>query len=588
MTKKALLCFVGKYQKYAQELTAPAYELKLWQELLTAPPYSFDPKNVVSLLDDGTVKGTGKASRTAVLAELHNLLSGASKDDQLLFVDGSHGSLVAGRTKGEAEQALIVYPDGDPNLQNAAVRESDVRTIFEERRPPLGTDITFVLDCCYAANYSGKVLFGSLETDDERTAVPLAAPPVVDLAADWKTLLRFGSFAEHDADYERPIILAACARNEKAREIDYNGKRRLLFTARLLDRLAEKHDTFEGIINAIKKLHPNYRQTATLAGNTGRKGEKFPGQRESAGAANAPGIAAPDSAEGIEGKQTVADSVSTAETSASSINVRILGIASLVDSRDAGDPYKARVILPIDKGEYVEPGDLHFACIEFATHEMVGRPTGPAPRVLEYTRGGVKYERWLLEGHTISIRTGDPDLPFERLQRFHDHVPKMTVLCPELLPSGPRKECFDVTPRLDRFAAFLNIPSGSADIGLYHDDATTFRRRDSGDEVLTMLCSRFVRLNVPITTSVATIVLEPYGFPGKKDLVVQLMPGATFLVANAREIDITGDGGAEPPDGVPREQFLLNYRVAQFVPDDPVLPEDVSVPIDDCTITDWP
>ena len=94
------------------------------------------------------------------------------------------------------------------------------------------------------------------------------------------------------------------------------------------------------------------------------------------------------------------------------------------------------------------------------------------------------------------------------------------------------------------------------------------------------------RVARPIT-DVATIEAprRPTGV-GEFDRVLGggLVAGATILIANARFADIMGD----PAGSIPREQFLLFYKLAPAALPDPPLPRINMIPIDECTITDYP
>jgi hypothetical protein len=555
MTRKALLVAVGDYGEYAERLTAPAYEIEQWRDLLSKSPYNFE---IMPPLIDG------EATRDAVLKGLRDLLSGAKQNDQLLLVFAGHGNLSEGRNREEGEQSLVASPLVS-GLKDAAIRESDVQEIFDEIRPPRGTDITFVLECCHSADYGPLVRLRSL-TDGfgiAATAIPLAAPPTMDVK-NIHSLRTFGEFAERESSYEKPVILAATGKYDLAYEVTYDGIRRMLFSLRLLWWLRQTRDTFLGIRTNINPLHPDFPQEARLGGNASRWSEKFPGEPSG-------------------GDQLVKP---TQEIETASVNLRVLGLATFVNARGSV-PYKARIILPFDEGQYVPSKDRHFACIEIATDDMIGTPSGPLASkwTKRYTKAGVEYTRWSLNGYTVTIQTGNPDRPFYRRPDFENYVPKLTVIAPELEFIDPHPLCFDPAPLLNRLAAFVNLPGGSADVGPPQTEDTIYVRRYSGAKTYgPVRTRRSVKVNIPIVSEYATIVLRPYLDPTQEHLVVNLKPGATILIANAREADITGDGEGD----IPREQFLLYYKLAPSPLPDPPLPVVTGIPIDDCTVTDWP
>jgi hypothetical protein len=565
MTRKALLVAVGDYGTVASKLTAPAYELQLWQRMLSTSPYSFD--SITSLVDT-------TATRVNVLSEIDRLLDGAQPDDQLLFYFAGHGSVAMGRKRDEAEQSLIAYP-GTDGLQAAAICETDIADIFDRRQPPAGTDIAFVIEACFAANFGDDKVVVTKARGEAEGTVPLFAPPPLDFRKTVRSLRTFGAFAERGITaYETPIILAASGKTETAYEISEGGQRRCLFSMRLLGWLGRKQDTFENIIRSINPLHPVHRQTASLGGNVSRASEMFPGE-ENAGAPSDV-TRTPLSLDGGTGSKLAAG--------LSYVDIDLLGIGCFVDARDRNGLWQARVVFPYDNGEYVPPADRHFACMEIPTRDMIeviGRPED-----FRYTRAGVEWARWYLDAHTISIQTGDFSQNFTRVPPFEQHVPRITQLCPEVRPRNPRSECFAGTPFPGLFAAFLDIPSGFAELGPFNDRPVTFARPITGEVTRPAEYAPLsVRVNVPVITTFPEIVLRPYPYDFVEEVRVAVRSGTAILVANAREVDISGDGGGT----VPPEQFRLYYKLSSFDPGpNAPLPVVTGVPIDDCTIGDWP
>lgn len=555
MANKALIVAVGDYGSFARRLQAPAYEIQQWQRVLGAQPYSFE---ITPLTDRD-------ATRSRVLEELALLLGGSQPDDQLLFVFMGHGSVTEGRRRGEAEQSLIAYP-GTQGLQAAAISESDIEDIFTRIQPPLGVPLTFVLDTCFAANYGDPALFRRDASGSAVGIIPLFAPPPPDLVATAQSLRMFGAFAEQKrGGYETPIILAAAGKTEPAYEIPDDGRRRMLFTMRLLQWLERTRDTYAGIIRNINPLHPDYEQTASLGGNLSRAQEQFP--RETIGGPPPPNDPAPN----------------PLRIGRSYVDVDVLGLACFVNAREDNGIWKTRVVMPYDDGQYVGPADRHIAVLEIQARDIL-QWTGTSP--WPYTSGGIEWYRWYLDAHTISVQTGDSSDTFERLPSFSRYVPVMTQICPEVRPRNPRPECFAATPFPGLFAAFLDIPNGNVEAGPLNDRPVTYVRPQTGDVMRAAEYTPIsVRVNIPVISAEPTIILRPFPFPNDEALRVTVRSGATILVANAREIDISGDGGGS----VPAEQFRLYYKLSSFDPGpNAPLPAGISVPIDDCTVTDWP
>lgn len=557
MTRKALLTAVGDYQGFAQTLTAPVQELKRWQELLSRRPYQFD--SITTLAD-------AEATRDRVLAELRNLLAGAQPNDQLLWVCMCHGTVVRGTARDLADQALLFYPNGNRELQRAAVRESDIDRLLARVRPPRGVDITFVLDTCFAANYGSTTFFTALDGGTGDAPIPLFVPPPIDLRQNFKALNLIGTFGstQHDESVEKPLVMAAAGKNESAFEVGDGRERRLIFSKRVLARLTQRHDTYRGIIAAINPLHPRLRQTATLTGNTLRRDERFPGE--------------PDQ------EQTVSDQVTgqSVEAGLAYVDFLVQGLACFVNGNDQTPEFAARVILPYDGGEYVDINgpNHHFACIEIATTDIT---IAGIPPDRKYVRRGIEYQRWNLDAHTVAVQTADVALRFDREPPFEDHVPKITVICPEVRPRNPDPLCFSVLPFPGRFAAFLDITTGTARLGPIREEETTFARPSGTGPTHSYFTPFSATVTMPVISEQPTIVRRAFPF-GEQEELATVRSGATVVLANAREIDLSGDGGGD----VPVEQFLLYYKLATFLPPDAPLPLVSGIPTDDCTVTDWP
>lgn len=585
MTRRALLVGINDYGKFAS-LKAPVPEMERWEKRLLATPYSFD-KVVRPPETELTVK--------RVLAELEDLIAVAhedadKKDTQLLFIFAGHGSIRPGKRPNEADGSLIVRPDG-PNpedLRDAAVTESAIEAIFATVKPPRGTDITFVLDTCFAANYGDPALFRLSGDREGGGLVPLYLPPPPEIFANgFPPVREVGWFAEHEySDYEKPIVVAASGELQPAYELSLGKKRRLLFSARALERLERKHDRFDALIRNINPLLKGIPQQATLRGNKARAGEKFPGEPDDK---NKSAIVVADSAQKPE--SVASDSPTSKATegkSMDSIDMRILGFGCFVNTRDPeNDLYTARIVMPYD--DIGTDDDRHIAFLEIPRDEMDGDPEGLEP-TWKYPRGGgssVEFWRWDFDGHQISIVGGDQSLGFVRSSSFERHVPKITVIAPELRPRNPRVECFEATPRPDLFTAFLDIPSGSVTAGAALQNVETLFKRPAGTEppVGPIRTPVTVTVNIPIISGESpTIEVREYNSEAVV-LRVRVKIGSVLLAGNAREKDITGDGtGSAPP-----ELFSLFYKLANLpLPPNLPLPIPVAVPIDACSVTDWP
>jgi hypothetical protein len=571
MTRRALLVGVGNYGRYARALTAPVGELQRWNQLLRRRPYSFDPQQIRILAD-------AQATRANVLDGLEWLLDGAQPGDQLIFNFIGHGTVARGRDPNDAEQSLIAYSENG-GLAAAAVTESEVEAVFLRKRPPHGTVITICLDTCFAANYGDPTLFRAAATDaatDTTThAIPLFVPIIDsgkgpaggDVFGSGRRLVHFGTF-----------ILAAAGPTETAYEISDGRQRRMLFTMRLLAWLQRTQDTYDGIIRNINPLHPVLRQQASLRGNASHANERFPGEPAVQNAKAGEGVVP----EPVDPKASVG--LSQAELGRSYVDIDVLGIGCFVNPRpDTVGLWKVRVVFPYDAGEYVSGDNRHKACLEIQARDIV-ESLGSEP-TRRYTRAGVEWYRWDLDAHTVSVEIGDPDDSFERGAAFLQYVPRITDMANELRPRNPRRECFSETPLPGPFAAFLDIPNGSVEVGPFNENQVAYIRPQSNVvERKAEFTPISVRVNVPVITDFPEIVLRTFPY-NTEEARISVRSGAAILMANAREIDISGDGGGDP---VPPEQFRLYYKLSNYIHDDLPLPAVIGIPIDDCTVTDWP
>lgn len=585
MTRKALLVAVEDYQGLAQDLRAPVKEMGEWKKLLLSRDYGFE--QVTTLAD-------AQATRTAVLDELETLLRGAQPHDQLVFGFFGHGTTARGwRTRtqlnDQVEQALVVYPNGERDLQNAVITESDLARIFNEEKPPLGTDIVLVIESCFAGRFypypplmTGRV-FSRGRSHRKIEAIPLFAPSPIDSSdlAHLQSVVPFGSFAARrlSQPIEKPVLVAATESDKRAYEVRTPRESRLLFSEKALSLLKAERLSFRELIDALNPLDPELKQTATLVGNEDRWDEQFPGESDESRSdaiviENAqPRRAAPRSV-----------TASTTLAAAYSFDIRILGLCCFVKAvNPETDPYRARLVLPFD--DLASGPRRHFAFVEVARDDMDGDPTGDAP-TKKYKRtqdnSGVEYWRWHLDGQRITILNGDRTQEIVKSDAFRRRVPRMTLLNPDL-NSRPREECFADVAQRDLFAALVDLPSGTVTTGQLDEGETVFRRPSGppntwGPE----RTPQTVVFTAAITTPTTALVIPATAITG--EITIPLKAGSSILIGNAREEDITGPGSTDTPS----EQFALLYKLSHFAPNNAPLPVPALVPIDSCSPTDWP
>jgi hypothetical protein len=590
MAKKALLIGVNTYPAPASKLEAPVREAKKWASLLTRQ-HQF---NQVRILPEK------ESTRKGVLDALRELLTGAKEDDLFFIGFACHGAHVNGwesddKPSQTKEHGLIVYAEtlGPKGFQHASITPSDIaRILVKDTRPPAKTQIALGLDSCFAAAFKPFDV-SDREINPKALFIPNAVPGLRDDE-------RPRTFAEirgliGDASIAVPMIVAAAKADQTAVEIGPPLDRRLIFSQQAIRRMQKAFGSTveistETLVKDINPLRPQ-KQEAEIVGNTDSKGEPFcdgfsphqPLQTVPSGA-TAEGSAALSS---TSTTQPCADSASASSRVSLPqwwLEIRVLGLATFITRPDDDDAnYRTRIVFPFD---FYKPApndpEHHFGFVEVGNADMPLPPVGTIP--YQYTRAGVSFSRWTLDGHTVRFSNIPPSgQPITRVPPFEEHVPKLTVVTPELKHCPiPRAECFDDFPTPNLFTGFIDLQGGEVRIGELETLETIFKGQSSSAETWKGLTPLYVRLIVPLEQPFTVITIENEA--GERT-VVYVRSGATMLVGNAREADITGPGSGDGPP----EHFLICYSVSPKQPVyDPGLPNKDLVPINACTVTDYP
>lgn len=580
MTKKALLLGINSYPPPADMLKAPVREAKKWARLLKKD-LSFDDVKVLPEKD---------ATRATVLHEIRQLFRNASPGDLFFIGFGGHGGNVNGwksdtKPSQTKEHGLIVYTtDGTKGFQHASITPSDIARLLDETKPPLGTTIILEVDSCFAAAFGGirAIDTPAVEVNPKVLFITDAVKGLGD--EDAISFAEIGRLVS-DAEIAKPMILAASDVKETAVEVGEPEDRRLLFSRQAINRLQKAASqkmfiTSRRLVDEINPLRVD--QHATIVGNTGPQDEPFGG-----------GLPAPPPPQpqplSTTPKETGAITPASNEDDATieddaaqwQFEIRILGLATFITQDPEESAYRTRIVLPFDT--YAPSGPMnHFGFVEVAEQDMPAPSNGTEPQ--HYLRAGVKYSRWILTGHRVRFgnvpASGEP---MERSAEFVYHVPGLTVVSPELEPyPEPRGECFWDFPDPSLFNGFIDLQAGSVTIGELESEKTTFKGRYSGTQTWgprqTAVCAR---LTVPLERDHAVIIIEK---ETERPTVIYVKSGATIIAGNAREADITGPGLGEGD----REHFLVYYNLAPVTVYDPGLPYKHQIPINACTVTDYP
>ncbi|MBV8518880.1 MAG: caspase family protein [Acidobacteria bacterium] len=584
MKKKAVLVAVGDYRGFAPSLDAPVTELGEWAALLRN--YGF---TVTSLADQN-------ATRTKVLAAFQQLVTGAQPNDQLVFGFFGHGSTVPapvdeGRFK--FEEALMVFPQAqDAELTSSAITDSDLSRVLAIAAPPIGTDLTLIIDTCFSGAFQPAAAKRGRAHGKAPDMQPLFIPPK-ELPRSGDVVREFGSYADDagtetasaarggrtlnvaatPVQRERPLVVAACGRSETALELRLGaGKSRLLFSKRATEFLKAHADaTFNQLIAGIKPLKEGVRQSPELRVNVARGVEPFPGK---------PGQAAPSPFSSIS---RVDDPVETpvtpkgAEGIMNSIDIRFRGMCCFLDSRRRSDPYQKRVVLPFDDRK--DPEVRHKAYIEVAEDEIDGYGIDPTISTPHNKGGQLQYLRWELDGVRIDFENADSSADaLSVTSSFAERVPGMKFGVCEELPYHPSDDCFEEVPDPARIAAFADLRCGTLTAGPLEDAQTQFISTSTAG-TFDGRTPKWVVLHLPLTEPAARIRVG-----GGPDDWISVKPGGSVLIGNEREIDILGIPNSDDP----ARTFYLYYQLGDQIPVDPPIPAGKLVPLNGCSVSNWP
>jgi hypothetical protein len=568
--KTALIVAIADYGDKATYLPAALTELTGWKNVLEKEPFNFHVE----------CKQDKEATHDVVRALLVKRLQELQASDQFVFVFLGHGGLAAGRY-GITEDALIMYPEN--SLEKAALTVGELTEIWNEAQPPKGADITMVLDCCFAARF--KIDLETKEVREltdaskraatiEQFAAQFAGPTeaVRSASGRFQSFYDLKSWVPRKREIETPLLLAATRRRQSAFQIPSpDGRPRLLFSYKALEKLEElaqqgQRDTFSGFVASITPLIDGVRQTPKLVGQKQRKQELMFGE-----------IGSGKEKKGIsEGKSQRLDEV---ETSPFSINLRILGLCCIIPPLFSS-PFERRIVMPYD--DVTDPEKYkypHFAFMEIPEEDIIRRSgLEPAKR---YFRGGVYFVRWDLLQHRVEFNNDDGG-DFEPTESYETYVPKMRALAPEL-DALPRLECYDEIPRRDLFSLFVDIDSGAASISTLEPVETIYMRPQTLEVTWgPRRTPTSVKIVLPTTGPETKILI--YGPQGAPAAEIVVRSGASIMVGNAREKDITGDGSGSSPS----EYFRMMYKLAPAERVNAPLPFVAAVPIDSCSVHNWP
>ncbi|HEY0156517.1 MAG TPA: hypothetical protein VGF28_04415 [Thermoanaerobaculia bacterium] len=446
------------------------------------------------------------------------------------------------------------------DLQQASVTVSDFRRILREKAPPADADITLILDSCYAEQF---------DSPKDPVLVPLFVQPPDAFREGIGSITSFHDGLAplvFDRPVAEPLLMAACERHQTAWEVPApDDKRRLLFSKRALERFAalnESRESFKNFMASLLPLHPAIEQTATLAGDDSpeRQAELMFGEPGNTPTASS-------------GKADTKDAQTTAESNG--LTIRVLGLACIIPQGPLTGGVKRRIVAPLD--DIGTSLMRHFSFIEVPREDLIFR-SGIVPD--RYRRGGVDHFRWNLSRHRVTFDNIDGSQSFSTGTEYDKHVPHMRKVCPEL-PPLPRDECYKDTPEPTLFTAFYDFAAATVTLGALEQTKTIFIRPTGEVTWPAEYTPTSILLKVPTTGPETLITIADS--TGTVALV-KVRSGARLMIGNAREVDITGSAHGENPS----YHFKIMYKLAPVEPPNAPVPASAQVPIDSCSVTNWP
>lgn len=332
--KKALIVGINDYGPQHPRLTAPEGEAVRWRDLLTRQ-FAFAANDVRMLLGP-------RATKPAILERLAWLMMNATPQDKLVFVFLGHGVRLNRRigdvVNETADEALVACPIAGADVEQYSVYDDELESLFELARVPLTTDLTMILDCCYAGGVTvmendtgvdskaaADAAAAAAARDDGdrvsvdakggryRTAVAVAEP-LLEFATLTEKVNRTGSMLRQILDdggvlmranvpadiehrslaatggtrrfgdiggivpmEEEPVVLAAAGALDVTIEVPDASGTRTLFSKLLLDTLrGDQSLTYREIIAAAQAGSTEFAISPVLNGPANRLGNRFP------------------------------------------------------------------------------------------------------------------------------------------------------------------------------------------------------------------------------------------------------------------------------------------------------------------------
>lgn len=214
VSKRGALCVgINDYPFAGNDLNGCVNDAKAWAETLNKN-FNFSSGDIKILLDS-------QATKKNVIAELKNLLTGASKGDVLVFTNSSHGSYIADTSGDEETYDEVICPyDIDANQ----IVDDDLRELFANL--PKDVRLTVILDNCHSGTATRAavtdILPGMRTPDDRRVrflSPALRGLPI--LKNPWKAQPK--AKMKYPESKMNEVLLSGCTDKEYSYDAYFGG-----------------------------------------------------------------------------------------------------------------------------------------------------------------------------------------------------------------------------------------------------------------------------------------------------------------------------------------------------------------------------
>lgn len=234
-TTRAIIAYfvgIGAYPEKSHRLTAPPGDVDSMQEIVAAA----SKRSKIPLISNVLID---KDAKRADVIKGFEIFENLIPDDICLFYYSGHGSRIKApyflNQSSDLTESLVCQDSRTPNGQDLADKE--LAFLLKQTFGKQKTGVTLIMDCCHAGGNSRGVYVKNKMTEEN--------PDV----RSFETFLGHEDYQEHEtADGLRYSItpaghihLAACASEESAKEMEFDGTVKSVFTHFLFESLTREN-----------------------------------------------------------------------------------------------------------------------------------------------------------------------------------------------------------------------------------------------------------------------------------------------------------------------------------------------------------